>query len=634
MTDIDNEKNIIKKIGTSILFNYKYIILFLIVFFSFVRFVNLDADPGLFKRIGDIGDEGYWGFEARNLVLYNQYITDDFTQSSATAPLYTLFSFIFLKIFGVSLYTSRLTSAIFGILTIFLVFLFLRKYNEKIALWGSLFLCINYNYFIYNRIGHVETLVSFFLLLTFYFFENKNSWFGAGISYALAICSKIATIWFSPAIFLYFIFKAIRKEVEVRKIFHFIIGGLIIAFPFLLYEYYFWNLFQITVEGLSHNALGLNLLLGWPSRIVCLFTNSYFINPINIFLVICSIKYLKDVQFINLFSNNFKEYIKSLSVLDIVTISWVIGYSTSLILFSDMSDRRLQLFSVILSIIPSLILFRENKERYGYNHQKLNILQNFICFIPFIVAGAIFGKYILPLNLYVCGFISTIVVIVLSIIFSSLPDKLKRILSTLSFISIIAVINLPFVNYIRYISSVFNVDDSSKIVVIMLLFFTLTLFMLFAYAIDRKVAFINIIIIVSIALIIFALATPTFSVNETSKYLNEITDNGDYLVGPLGHQLSFNAKYHPVWWIPNLECYKNMNRDFVRNVKPEYFIYCEKWKGSNLDYAWPTKDNLRVIGATSFEKIYSFGLYPVFGVNRANFSLYRVIYSEYGLKTK
>ena len=321
--------------------------------------------------------------------------------------------------------------------------------------------------------------------------------------------------------------------------------------------------------------------------------------------------------------------IKSLSVLDIVTISWVIGYSTSLILFSDMSDRRLQLFSVILSIIPSLILFRENKERYGYNHQKLNILQNFICFIPFIVAGAIFGKYILPLNLYVCGFISTIVVIVLSIIFSSLPDKLKRILSTLSFISIIAVINLPFVNYVRYISSVFNVDDSSKIVVIMLLFFTLTLFMLFAYAIDRKVAFINIIIIVSIALIIFALATPTFSVNETSKYLNEITDNGDYLVGPLGHQLSFNAKYHPVWWIPNLECYKNMNRNFVRNVKPEYFIYCEKWKGSNLDYAWPTKDNLRVIGATSFEKIYSFGLYPVFGVNRVNFSLYRVIYSEF-----
>ena len=645
MTDFDNEKNIIKKIGRSILLNYKiplnykYIILFLIVFFSFIRFINLDADPGLFKRIGDIGDEGYWGFEARNLVLYNQYITDDFTQSSATAPLYTLFSLIFLKIFGVSLYTSRLTSAIFGILSIFLVFLFLRKYNEKIALCGSLFLCINYNYFVYNRIGHVETLVSFFLLLTFYFFENKDSWFGAGISYALAICAKIATIWFFPAIFLYFIFKTIRNEVEVRKILHFIVGGLIIGFPFLLYEYHFWNLFQITVEGLSHNALGLNLLLGWPSRIVYLFTNSYFINPINIFLVICSIKYLKDIQFINLFSNNFKEYIKSLSALDIVIISWVIGYSISLVLFSDMSDRRLQLFSVILSIIPALILFRENREKYNY--QKLNILQNFICFIPFIVAGAIFGKSVLAFtlgkpilgfNLYVRGFLSTVMVIILSIMFSSLPDKLKRILSTLSFVSVIAVINLPFVSHV---SSIFNVDDSSKIVVIMLLFFTLTLFMLFAYAIDRKVAFINVINIVGIALIIFALATPTFSVNETSKYLNGITDNEDYLIGnedyligPLGHELSFNAKYHPVWWIPNRECYKKMNRDFVRDVKPEYFIYCEKWKGSNLDYAWPTKDNLRIIGATNFEKIYSFGLYPVFGKNRANFSLYRVFYSE------
>jgi len=154
--------------------NEKNLIFGIIVISAFIRLIFLDADPGIFTRYRNVGDEGYWAHTARNLVLYNQFITDDLSFDASMAPLHTLSSFILFKVFGVSTYSARLTSAIFGILTIFLSFIFLKKYNHKIALWGTLLLSINHNFFAFNRMGLPETMATFFILLSFYVSLSKR----------------------------------------------------------------------------------------------------------------------------------------------------------------------------------------------------------------------------------------------------------------------------------------------------------------------------------------------------------------------------------------------------------------------------------------------------------------------------
>src|SRR2546428_2816019 len=73
---------------------------------ALLRLVVLDGDPGVLKYTGDIGDEGYWSFEARNLVLYRQFIIDEYVQA-AVAPLYAAIAYVVYLIGGVSLYTTR-----------------------------------------------------------------------------------------------------------------------------------------------------------------------------------------------------------------------------------------------------------------------------------------------------------------------------------------------------------------------------------------------------------------------------------------------------------------------------------------------------------------------------------------------
>lgn len=629
------------------LLKYRYGILLVIIIFSFLRFINLDADPGLFTRAGIIGDEGYWGAEARNLALYGQLVIDEFTQGAATAPLYTFFSFLFFKVFGVSLYTARLTGATFGVLTIMLVYFFLKKYSEDIALWSSVFLAVNFNYFTYNRIGLVETLVSFFLVLTFYFFENKNFWFGAGLSYGLAVCAKVTTIWFFPAIILYLVFKIVRNEVSIPKVLRFVFGGAIIAVGLVLYQHHFKSVFQSTLDRLSANVLSggmpqLRLLLGMPLNLTIFFTNKYyFINPLNVFLMICLVVYLGKVKSLTLLSKRAGEYIKILHPLDIIIISWVIGYSTSLILFSDVADRRMQLLAVILSIVPGVMLFRKNRPEYPL--EELNIFQNIIRFTPFVVAGAVLGQYVLlpylsdialsylhsPYRaqigvLFVAEFISFVIVIIVSKRYQDWSKTFRSALSLLSFVVFIVLITIPFG---EYLAALFLVSNLSRIIIILV---SLLLFVIFGYHILRNNNAIHLMLLISSALIIFELANPTFASKEVSKHFNTITTNQDYVTGPLAHEVSFEAQYHPLVWHSKSTVQKdlrNINRNFVMRVKPKFFIYCDSC-GRGPGDPFPAKDELKDIGAIGLEKIYSYGLYPVFGKDRLKFSLYKVSYAK------
>lgn len=601
-------------------------ILSVISIFALLRFVNLDADPGMFKRIGDIGDEGFFGAEARNTILYGQFLFDEWAEGAATAPLYNAFSYLFFKIFGVNLYTLRLTSAVFGVATILLLYVFLRRYHSTMALWSCLFLSINYNFFIYHRIAHVETLVSFFILLTFYFLENRDSWFWAGISVGLAVASKIVGMVLFPILFFYVIFKSMRGECSKQKCFRLILGGAIIAIPLVYYQYRFFDVFNITLQCMTAHMTFLEHLLKIPFRIASLFTNSFFINPLNALLMICLVEYLRRVGSIRLFSKEAKNYVHLLKPLDIIVLSWTIGVTVFLIFVADyVIDRRIQVLSLVFSMAPGILLFRDwEKKAKPFSS---NMVQALITLLPVATLGTFYGQRLFSLSFFVSGWLNLAAIIIISGICTYVLPKCGKALYSVSLIALIIGMSLPFIHQILYLFAGSAVSPPRWA-----FWGYRVLLIVFGVSLWRHVKCIHTLLIASLMLVIFEVATPTFSVRDTSRYLNTLIDNDDIVVGPVAIELSYEARFHPVMWMPSFfgRC-QTMNGDVVRQAKPRYLLYCDDWKGQGtfpLDQIWPTKEHFIALGATKFRKIHSFGLYPVLGKARAKFSVYEVSYAE------
>ena len=93
---------------------------------------------------------------------------------------------------------ARLASPIFGILTIFVSYLIIRKLaDEKTAFYAMIFIGFLPLSIDYNVLGYVESAVAFFSVLSVYFMLNNRIILSA-ISIGLALLSKYNAIFFIP----------------------------------------------------------------------------------------------------------------------------------------------------------------------------------------------------------------------------------------------------------------------------------------------------------------------------------------------------------------------------------------------------------------------------------------------------
>ena len=99
----------------------------------------------------------------------------------------------FLKIFGRNAFAARLPFVLFGLGTIYLIYLIARRlFNERAAIFAILFATLSWPYLVYIRQARYYALVLFFTSLVIYFYldfleKRKNSW-----------------VWFSLAAILLF----------------------------------------------------------------------------------------------------------------------------------------------------------------------------------------------------------------------------------------------------------------------------------------------------------------------------------------------------------------------------------------------------------------------------------------------
>lgn len=190
-------------------------------------------------------------------------------------PLYMWCTAIFYKTFGINEFSTRLTSSLFGIATVMLVYVFAKKISDKnTALLSSLLLLAAPHFIHYSKIGMMDVTLAFFITLMIFFFwegqERPSYLFWSGIVLILAYLAKGMAAISGPAIiFTYCLCSGNLKSLVKRE---FVLGisislVLIIMWHILQYVYggpesigsYFgFHLFKRATQSLEGHTGGMN----------------------------------------------------------------------------------------------------------------------------------------------------------------------------------------------------------------------------------------------------------------------------------------------------------------------------------------------------------------------------------------
>jgi hypothetical protein len=203
---------------------------------------NIFADPPVSKIIADFMDEGAWAHSAKSFGLNGHFLSDptDFNYSYFGAPIYTVLLAIFFKFFGISSTHNRYFSLVcFGLLLSNLVFFSLKR-DQKLSssLLIILIFTLNHDLFTLTRFGTPLLLEIYFFSLGFncltlcgnhdpsndrqLFYRDPLFW--SGITFSLALLSKLTGIFMVPAVSILVALSAYRHNLSRKRIARFILG--------------------------------------------------------------------------------------------------------------------------------------------------------------------------------------------------------------------------------------------------------------------------------------------------------------------------------------------------------------------------------------------------------------------------
>lgn len=192
-------------------------------------------------------------------------------------PIFCYSIIPFLKIFGVSVFAVRVTSAFWGLATIILMFLVVKNYqkNVQVAFFSSLILTLMPWHLIISRIAFEVVTLPFFLLLFLYFWEKYLSTTKIQFTFIAAFCMGVCFYTYSTArllvpLYCAGVFIIWFKEINKNKIIYATTtGGLFIP----LIPLFFW--LQKYPNTLTNRFSSLSI---WNHKV------HYFKNILNIFL--------------------------------------------------------------------------------------------------------------------------------------------------------------------------------------------------------------------------------------------------------------------------------------------------------------------------------------------------------------
>jgi len=242
-------------------------VIFLLILSSFVLIFNIWS--------GSLAswDEAFYAIPSREILTTGDWLT--LHQMGAPLfnkpPLYMWLTAIAYKLFGVSEFSTRIWSAIFGIGCVMLTYAFsTRLFGKRIALFSALMLLSTSHFIRYAKLGMLDVPLTFFILASLYAFwrarEKKGFFYISGLFFGLALMTKSAAGFLAPIIILmYCVFSGEFKLLLNFRLYLSFIIGLLIALPWHIYEYvlygkkfindyFIYHVVQRSAEALEGNV--------------------------------------------------------------------------------------------------------------------------------------------------------------------------------------------------------------------------------------------------------------------------------------------------------------------------------------------------------------------------------------------
>lgn len=241
----------------------RWIIIVILIVAALLRLINItQADV--------ISDEAHYAYRAIGYLDYmvsdnQQTPVDWFGRDNLPAwtklsfhdhpPLVFLIQYIFFSLFGVSLFILRLPFLLAGLGSVWLVYLIGKNLNylwhknlepdttnntgEKIGLLAALLIAVDPYHVWISRIGYLESIVMFFILLSFYCFlkslENNKYFIYWGLFTGLAFITKYTAFFLIP-LYIIYLFLNNRKIFSSKFFWSGVLIIIIIFSPVLTYN--------------------------------------------------------------------------------------------------------------------------------------------------------------------------------------------------------------------------------------------------------------------------------------------------------------------------------------------------------------------------------------------------------------
>lgn len=321
----------------------------------FLRIVNLDADPSALISRDFITDEGWWAHNARNAFFYGQWRIDEYNLGLYSASLYNFLLYFTFKVFGISLTTARVLSAVCGWLTVLLIFdLVRREISTKAALFASALLGFSNLHIVYSRTGFTESVLVFFLSLMLWLWSLRrtHSFFAllAGVSLALMVAAKITAIYIAPGLVLAVVAAAIRKSISRRHALLFLSGaglaGAVYAVLFIVPNFSDWLRLNVSNGSGSEWSTNPSSLIDSIPRLIG--SPFYEEAPLVTALTLLSVCLL----IVGVSRNGLTRTIRAAGEIEITSVMLLIGYLFVLALTRYQPERRflpVLFFMVVIS---------------------------------------------------------------------------------------------------------------------------------------------------------------------------------------------------------------------------------------------------------------------------------------------
>lgn len=220
--------------------NFRILLLLIILLAAFFRFYKIgEVPPPLYP------DEAMYAQDGLKIALSGEFKVY-YPANYGREGLFMWILAFFFKIFGPSLIVFKSVVGIFGLLTIWGIYLLGKEaFSQKVGLLSAFFASFSFWAIHFSRIGFRADLVPFFVTFALYFFvkglkkkEIKDFVFGGiflGLGFYTYLAFRLIVLaGFLFLIYLYFFRKEIFKE-NFKGILSFLLVGFLVALPAGIY---------------------------------------------------------------------------------------------------------------------------------------------------------------------------------------------------------------------------------------------------------------------------------------------------------------------------------------------------------------------------------------------------------------